>query len=227
MPKAHRIYLPKRINLVEDFSAILPDIFRKHADTFPDLVVLDFEQINFVAPVGIALISNLVRWLQLRGMVVDFHLGKNLNQAVAYLDDCGLFESYFHRSLRPFAKPRPTTFALCKVEEAQSYAALEIKFVPWLASTTGLATQSLYPVKTCLAELFNNIKDHTNSQSGCLFAQFFPALNEVRVSFGDGGIGIPNKVRDIEPWHTDEDAIIRSTQEGFTSRSSQQTRGLA
>jgi hypothetical protein len=84
----------------------------------------------------------------------------------------------------------------------------------------------LYEVKTCLSELFNNIKDHTQFDIGSIFVQHYPNENRVSISLSDFGLGIPEKVKETVPGLSDSAAIVQAVQEGFTSRSTPGNAGL-
>jgi signal transduction histidine kinase len=76
-----------------------------------------------------------------------------------------------------------------------------------------------------MSELFNNISDHTDFDVGCVFAQWYPNISNLRIAVADFGQGIPATVRRVEPDLNDNDAIIREFDEGFSSQSTPQNRG--
>jgi hypothetical protein len=98
--------------------------------------------------------------------------------------------------------------------------------VPWLASGVGITESSLYSFKNCVAELFNNIQDHTQYDIGSIFVQHFPSEKCVTISLSDFGIGIPAEVKQKLPEATDSEAIIEAVKEGFTTKSSPRNKGI-
>ena len=61
---------------------------------------------------------------------------------------------------------------------------------------------------------------------GSIFAQWYPKLDKVFVSIADFGAGIPETVRTVEPGLSDEEAIVRAFEDGFSSRSTPRNRGV-
>ena len=85
---------------------------------------------------------------------------------------------------------------------------------------------SVYNLKTCLSELFNNIKDHTRLDIGSIFVQHYPTENRINISLSDFGLGIPAKVRETVPGLGDSEAVVQAVKEGFTSKSTPGNAGL-
>jgi signal transduction histidine kinase len=98
--------------------------------------------------------------------------------------------------------------------------------IPWLATRINITQASLYPIKACLSEIFNNIKDHTRYDIGSIFVQHFPNENRVLIAVSDFGIGIPETVRKVVQSLSDSDAIIQAVQDGFTSNSTAGNKGI-
>jgi anti-sigma regulatory factor (Ser/Thr protein kinase) len=98
--------------------------------------------------------------------------------------------------------------------------------VPWLSGRLKISQASLGSLKVCVSELFNNIKDHTQHEIGCIFAQHFPYLEKVEVSLSDFGVGIPYNVRKKLADLSDSEAITHAVKEGFTTKSTQRNKGV-
>ena len=219
------IFLPRELKHGTSCSLILPAFFRKFNDILPQQVKLDFAALNFIEPVGVTFLCNLVSWLENRNVLSEFDTGKSLNQSLAYLDDSGFFRQMFGKNLRPFAKLRVTTTGLQRVQGDQSYAWLEMNFLPWLMGQMSIPQASFYPIKACLIELFNNVVDHSREVSGCVFGQHFPGRKLIVVSFSDSGIGIPAAINAYCGPMTAEAAIMKAAEDGFTTRSTPKNRG--
>jgi anti-sigma regulatory factor (Ser/Thr protein kinase) len=136
-----------------------------------------------------------------------------------YLDDSLFFEQHCGSKLRPQASPRSTTRPLMRIAHKDSHAWLSTDLVPWLSARLSITPASLYSMKACVSEIFNNIQDHTRFDIGSIFVQHFPNEKEVTISVSDFGLGIPESVRSMLPDLDDADAIIQAVQEGFTTKS--------
>jgi signal transduction histidine kinase len=144
------------------------------------------------------------------------------------LDDALFFEQHCGSKVNPNASPRDTTQPLQKIAHQHSFAWLQQVLQPWLAARLGITQASLYAFKNCVAELFNNIQDHTRFDIGTIFAQHFPRENKVKVyvSLSDMGVGIPANVRTRLSHLGDAQAIVKATEEGFTTRSTPGNQGI-
>src|SRR5690606_13738642 len=84
---------------------------------------------------------------------------------------------------------------------------------------------TLTTIRTCFGEIFNNIQDHAQESTGCIFAQHYPNKNQIKIAISDFGIGIPDNIRRINPSLQDHYAIEKASEEGFTSRTSPRNLG--
>ncbi|MCM2343590.1 MAG: ATP-binding protein [Alphaproteobacteria bacterium] len=75
----------------------------------------------------------------------------------------------------------------------------------------------------CLQEIFQNIRDHSGTNIGSVFAQYFPNDGKLSISVSDIGSGIPEKVRNFlgaDPIsYADSTALVKACQENFTTSS--------
>jgi anti-sigma regulatory factor (Ser/Thr protein kinase) len=129
------------------------------------------------------------------------------------------------QSFAPKARPRTTTLPLQRIAQAQSHMWLRTTFIPWLSSRSGIPATALGEVQVCIAELFNNILDHSELDRGSIFIQHFPRESQDTIAVSDFGRGIPEAVRTIHPHLSDVEAIIKACEEGFTSQSNMRNRG--
>ena len=160
--------------LAEDIAAGCPD------EGWPPLLELDFQNLGFIRPAGVVFLSNLLWWLQQQGTSV--HL-VNANRDVAvlcYLDDSLFFEQHCGEKFWVNSSPRSTTIPLQRIAHSHSHAWLEHNLLPWLARNIGFTQASFYDLKSCLSELFNNIKDHTRFEIGSIFVQHYPQASIYR-----------------------------------------------
>ena len=206
-------------------STVAADVLAKRTNGWPPKVIVDFSSLRFIRPAGVAFLSNLIHWLSIQGTTVDFENTDVENDAVRFLDDSLFFEQHRGSKLRSAAAPRGTTQPLVKIAHKDSHSWLDLTLVPWLADRLAITKTSLYTVKACISELFNNIQDHTQYDIGSIFVQHFPRENQVIISLSDFGAGIPDKVREKIPNLSDPAAIIQAVEEGFTTKSKPTNKG--
>jgi hypothetical protein len=219
-----KIVLPYQFNALT-VSQVAAEVAAHAKRGWPEEVIFDFRELAFVRPAGVAFLSNLIRWLHNCGTRVSFDGVSAQTAALSFLDDALFFEQHCGAKLNPGSSPRSTTQPLRQIAHQDCHAWLQQRFVPWLAGRLEVTPPSLYPFKVCLSELFNNIQDHTRFDIGTLFAQHFPNENNVFVAISDFGDGIPEKVRTKLPELGDRQAIIKATEDGFTTKSEPGNRG--
>ncbi len=188
---------------------------------WPNEICFDFSNLNFIRPTGMAFLCNMVDWLASLECKVFFQGHTALTAPLRYLDDSQFFNMKLGANIRINARCRSTTFQLQQVRHSDSSASLALKFLPWLADRLDATPQavSLQDIKTCSMELFNNIRDHTQFDIGCICAQHYPRDNQVEIAIADFGLGIPNSVRKIRPEMTeDASAITEAFVLGFTTK---------
>lgn len=192
----------------------------------PERVVIDFSRLGFIKPAGVTFLSNLILWLKSRGVGVRFEGHLRNAPALRFLDDSLFFEQHLGAPLNNGACVRRTTLPLKNVHHQDSFVWVRQTLVPWLSTALTVSRPSLYTFQACVAELFNNIKDHSSREIGSVFVQHFPNLNRVGISVADFGRGIPASVRSIHPDLSDNAAIIRAVQPNFTVRSTPGNQGI-
>jgi hypothetical protein len=218
------VVLPKQFNGLS--LATLAAEVTKHARAgWPPELVFDFSELTFIRPAGVVFLSNLVHWLNEKKTRVLFRNTKKQTAPLFYLDDSLFFQQHLGSKIRPTASPRPTTRPLLRLAQKDSHAWLQSNLLPWLASRLSINEVSLYSVKVCVSELFNNIQDHTRYDIGSIFIQHFPNENFVIFSVADFGLGIPETVRSKVAEISDGAAIIKAVEEGFTTKSNPANQG--
>ncbi|MGX1105474.1 ATP-binding protein [Bradyrhizobium elkanii] len=222
---APSIFIPKQFKGVT-LSALARDIVDGCPGGLPESLTFDFSQLSFIRPAGVVFLSNVIWWLHQQGTKVRLVNADKNSMALRYLDDSLFFEQHCGQKIWEESAPRSTTRPLVRIAHEHSHNWLAMNLIPWLATRLGLTEASLYEVKTCLSELFNNIKDHTQFDIGSIFVQHYPNEQRVNISLSDFGLGIPAKVAETVPNLTDNEAIVRAVQEGFTSKSTPGNAGL-
>jgi len=188
-------------------------------------VRLNLTRLEFIDPTGVVVLCNLIDYLRRVDVSVHVKIVKPYSRCVEYLDDFGFFKHYGGDSLRPQASLRKTTVPIERVQSQRIFAYLDNQLMPWIADRVGLAQDSIAAVKTCFEEIFHNIDDHSGVQIGCAFAQFFPSNDHIHVAISDYGVGIPHVVRKQIRGISDDQALVKACEEGFTTKTNVRNRG--
>lgn len=189
-------------------------------------IAFDFSRLAFIDPTAITILSNLIEFLIKKRVKVEFVNYTYPTEGNKFLDDSGFFLRYMQKQIFPNSGLRSTTLPLELIVHEKSHEWIEHKFSPWIENKVGKANDSFTTIKLCLAEVFNNIRDHSGENVGSVFAQYFPRKNEVMLSISDFGVGIPTNVRKAIKNISDENAIIQATVQGFTTKSTVRNRGI-
>lgn len=185
----------------------------------------DFSILNFIEPVGVVVLSNLIEYLRKNGVEVRFVHHNTNTSANKYLDDAGFFQHYLRKSVFPGCQLRGTTIPLKIIDSNEFTSYLYTKLMPWIAMEVGLTDTSLAALRTSLEEILHNVNDHSGVGAGCAFAQHFPRSNQIQIAISDFGHGIPNVVRTVAPELSDPEALRQACEEGFTTKSNVRNRG--
>lgn len=190
-----------------------------------DRITFDYSKLEFIDPTGVVVVSNLIDYLRRLGVKVKFRITKPYSDGTAYLDDFGFFKHYKGQPLRTQAAIRNTTVALERVQSDRIFSYLDSNLMPWIAARVGLEQESVAGLKTCIEEIFHNIVDHSGVTIGCAFAQFFPRNEHIQVAISDFGVGIPHVVRRLIANISDDDALRKACEEGFSTKTNVRNRG--
>lgn len=221
------VILPPYFNrntIFEFINSVIDDQLHPRDDS---CVVIDFSQLNFIEPFGVAVLSNTIDWLKSKGIRCQYRNADVEREAIKYLDDSEFFKNYGRgEKLSCLSCVRDTTVPLSRISHAESFEWIEFKLVPWLSRRLSVSGQSFFGIKNCIREIFNNIKDHSGEDTGCIFAQHFPNKNHVVFAISDFGVGIPRTIARIKDFDTDKDAILYACQCGVSSRSVKSNMGF-
>jgi anti-sigma regulatory factor (Ser/Thr protein kinase) len=203
----------------------LSQVIDEQRDAKCSKVVFDFRQLNFVEPVGVVVLSNIIEYFNRLKCKVIFKNHSTLTPGTKFLDDSLFFERYLGKRLFTGSSVRSTTIPLNLIhsEGAQNYLLNTV--MPWVGSEVGMTPDSLAGVRVSLEEILHNVHDHSGVQIGCTFAQHFPNKSRIQIAISDFGAGIPNVVRQKIPDITDPASLRAACQEGFTTKSNVQNRG--
>lgn len=182
-------------------------------------VHFDFSNLGFIRPAGIVFLTNMIHWLEAEGCRVSLNKPQVRTQACAYLDDSKFFEEHLGVPIWEDSRVRSTTLPVQLIRHERIHQWLRGDLIPWLAGSLNVSSAALSDLQVCISELFNNIKEHTRHDIGSIFVQHYPNEKRVIIVLADFGVGIPETVRRVEPSLEDAEAIIKATQEGFSSHS--------
>lgn len=194
-------------------------------------ITLDFTRLDYIEPVAVTILSNTLQWLDKNDIVTRFkvpnqsQIGRTWKCPIQYLDDSMFFKAFLGKSLTDTAKVRQTTRPLELINYSRSYHWKEQIFIPWLARLLEVTPAALSGMSTCIGEIFNNINDHSTEHIGCIYAQHYPRLNLVKVAISDFGVGVPAAIQKQIPNLTDESALLKAFEEGFSTQSTPGNRG--
>ncbi|WP_420974932.1 ATP-binding protein [Bacillus thuringiensis] len=194
-------------------------------------ITFNFRTLGFIEPTGITVLGNLFEWLTKNGVKCKLTVPRKIDDrdAIKYLDDSLFFEQYLGEKLREESCLRQTTMPLNLVKYADSYQFLRMRFSQWLANRLEVTIESVDDIRVSMEEIFNNIKDHAQEESGCIFAQHYPNKdnkNTVHIAISDFGVGIPHNIKQEKPSLNDGEALALAIQEGYSTRSTPRNRGV-
>ncbi|WP_395390914.1 hypothetical protein WBP07_10145 [Novosphingobium sp. BL-8A] len=213
------------VNLPQNFqmnavSKFTSQIVGFSGEPLDDVVVFDFEKLNFIDGNGYTVLSNSIGWLASKGVEVRFRrFNHPNNHAVQYLDDCGFFLKYAKCQVRSSAKVRDTTVPCIHIQQQQSFSWVERRLSPWLEWTLGVGYGQVASIRTCVKEVLNNIADHSKVSTGFVHAQHYPNTKNIKIITSDFGEGIPNTIRNRYGPMSDFEAILHATKNGVTAQS--------
>jgi len=222
------VRIPNRF-LRRTMYSLLDNVIDRDLNPKSAHIKFDFRPLTFIEPTGITILSNLFEWLIKRGTKVTLSYPAQIpsgDHPIKFLDDSGFFKRYLGKEIREHAAVRQTTMPLEKVSYSNSFQWLNNVFVTWLSNALDVTSESVTDFRVCLEELFNNIKDHANEDTGCIFAQHYPRNNEVKISISDFGVGIPHNVKLQNRTFDDAEALLAAIEEGFSTQSTPRNRGV-
>jgi anti-sigma regulatory factor (Ser/Thr protein kinase) len=222
------INLPRRLNR-DTMYVLLQKVISKDKNPIADEITLNFETLSvFIEPSGVTILSNLIHWLESKGVTVMIIPGEVgiYDSPNKFLDDSMFFKEHLGEMISERSQVRSTTLPLMQVNAEKPMDWLINEFIPWLSRQLGVQADRLETIRVCMEEILNNIRDHADKVTGCIFAQYIPANHEVLISISDFGVGIPYNVQKAFPSMTDNEAIRKSVERGFSTLSRPHNRGV-
>lgn len=188
-------------------------------------ITFDFTPLEFIEPVGVTVLSNIFEWLRSTKRVA-FKFKYIDSPPIRYLDDSGFFEIFLGHKLYVNSYVRTTTVPLELVSYDKSHDWLHGRFADWLTRRLHMNRSSIASILMSLGEIFINIKDHSGQKIGCIFAQHYPNMARIKIAVSDFGVGIPETVKKRFAAASDNDAILKAVEYGFSTQSTPQNRGV-
>ncbi|MCA0428706.1 MAG: hypothetical protein LCH37_14825 [Bacteroidetes bacterium] len=185
------ITFSKFTHLVPLINWIEENRFRKERDKELTILVLHFDQTDFLEPYNIVPLACLID--EYKSNAIQVILGNPPTKSVLeFLKSFGFFDflndPFFYKS----EATRTSTFGLSKVCEAVTNSHPQ-ELVGYY-KRNDFEGKSLTGLGNSLGELLNNIQDHSGSPNAFTFTQYFRGKSEIITCVCDLGIGIPKKV---------------------------------
>jgi len=193
------------------------------------LVLLDFSRSRFLKPYHIAPLACLIHEYQAKGFAV--RLSKIPNEIKNYLVSFN-FDQFCHTGSQTntFVPADRKTFPLWHIEEPRKdFYTIEVQKYFENNHFTGL---NLFVLGNSLAELMNNIFDHSLSKiPGYTFTQLNSRSSQIITCVCYFGIGIPLSVNKFlkkkrKPVLSNEIALTKALEEKFSTLSKPHNRGF-
>lgn len=182
-------------------------------------VTFDFDKVTWAAPFGLTVISVALAKCLDQGKAV-FYVPPANAQVNTYLERIGFRYHFLKGAAVEHKKTSVELKCLRTVDPGCSEAIVEL-----IADNLDLTEDAKYEMRTHINELMTNGFDHSKSKVGCyVCAQWYPAKQNLRISFADGGIGIFQSLRDSGKFpevQNDADAIRLAIKPGITTRKKQ------
>lgn len=223
------IHLPRRFVRSEMYN-FLQEVITTDRNPVSEEIIFNFNTLNYIEPAGITILSNVFEWLKRRNVSTFININHDRiiggsKCPLTYLDDSMFFNRYIDTTITNEPSIRPTTRPLELITYSHSYNWLHQTFIPWLAVQLNTQPGSLDEVEVCISEIFNNINDHSSEQIGCIYAQHYPNINQVKIAISDFGVGIPTSIQSKYQTLTDEEALNEAIKEGVSTQSTPGNRG--
>jgi anti-sigma regulatory factor (Ser/Thr protein kinase) len=195
-----------------------------------DVLIVNFRNRAFLETDDLVLLACLVEHFHIEGKSIEFKGGTAiLNAHLDRIKFKNYWKTGFSRDKFTFTTNQ-TTFCLWKISKSMisSYST----FAKDYFSRTNFKGKDMGPLASNLDEVFNNIFDHSKSPvNGYIITQFFPKNKVLSFSVCDLGVGIPYSINRYlesqgELGLKDEDAILKSLEQGFTVKSTPRNRGF-
>lgn len=199
-------------------------------DSNVSILCIDLGDCAFLEPFHLVSLACLIEEYYLNDVKIEFQLRENygLNE---YLSKLKFFNYWSKQTDRKQFRPAEiqTNLNIWKISDQMidTYSNVSQKYF----EDNFNSIHDFAPFSICLKELFNNIKDHSQSEvSGFCISQYYPSQNKIKFAVCDLGIGIPTSVNNFLSLKgrnniDDPSAIILAFEQAFSVQSIPQNRG--
>lgn len=220
------LYVPSSKDPIDWFYFVNSSIAK--IDTY-DFLLVDFNDVYFLETDDFVILACLIESFYHDECIVDFTGGTaQFNRHLENIRFKEYWQSDFDRTKFTLSRNR-TTLCLWRIskERIYDYSSYANKYF----REAFIKGKDLVPLGSNLQEVFNNIFDHSQSETAYVVTQFFPKLKRLSFSVCDFGIGIPSSINNFKKERnenpvSDAEALRLSLNLGFSIKSSPRNRGM-
>ncbi len=226
--KLPRDFTSKKINeitnhLIDDkLSPIVPK------------VLFDFQNLRYISPSAVALLDNLIGWLESNKVtvyIININIKEKKMCPINFLKDAGFFKKYLDSELNEqylmIPKECKTILPITNLT-SNKYEEWSKKFEHWYSYNLGVSKVEVASIVAAVKDILNNVTDHANITSCGIFAQFIENQDKFYLAISDFGVGIPTNVKRFLKDDNLEDvtALKWAVEEGNSTKSTPRNRGV-
>lgn len=196
-----------------------------------DKLIIDFRECGFLEPFHIVALACLIEEYFVNGVEIEFANYSHNLELCDYLTNTSFFDYWKEGHDRSDYIPAylSSTLNLWKLnpEMISVYTATAQEYF----ENNYLDSKSAEPLNIALAELFNNINDHSRSEIGGYCISQYYRNGKMKIAVCDFGEGIPNVVNRFLTNQelatlTDEQALIKAFIRKFSTKSAPHNKGF-
>lgn len=214
------VVLPQNFT-INDINIVLDKVIDSDLNPKEYEINLDFRTLEYISSSAINLLDNLIGWLEENGVDVSYQIPtigkKGTRCPFRFLNQSGVIKKHDQEREEPEKDKKILPIIDILHSEVVQFTSQDFSY--WMGNLLNEDISRLGTIKTCMAEIFNNVNDHTNVKKAGMFAHFIRNENKFYISISDFGVGIPNKVRQKEDELTDENCLKWAVREGNTTNS--------
>jgi hypothetical protein len=158
------------------------------------ILEIDLRKCSFIEPFHLVSLAFLIEEYYINHVEIEFINQYDNIELYEYLSSINFFNLWIvNRLIEPIPAVKRNSLNLYKIksESISEYVALAKKYFEDNFDTN----KDWYSLNIALAELFNNIVDHSESVVlGFTITQYYPTLGKVKIAICDFGLGIPTTI---------------------------------